>query len=305
MEITKLSVKATIATGQYQNIQPEIELTGSESPEKAAEVAMDYIKEMFTKYSEKGSLKENEVTISGTKKSFNEDIELQFDPIGHTYHYNGKRLTSATEETKKYYKDFDASAISSVSAKAWGVDANELEECWKSNGDLTASFGTLVHKALEHYTKYQAIGFTISKKKGLESNYVLPKHPFLRSIIEEYINIDDTPVEYEIVPEALITNVEKGLCGHADKIIILDKKKKVCNIGDFKININSEEISKELKAKEPFAELPANKLTKYQIQMSVYANMLQASGWVVNKLIVDVFEDKWVRYELPVLKVIN
>ena len=304
MEISKLSVKATIATGQYQNIQPEIELTGIDNIDGATEVAMSHIKDMFSKYSEKGSLKENEVTISGTKKSFNEDIELQFDPIAHTYHYEGTKLTSATEETKKYYKEFDSSAVSSISAKAWGVDAKELESLWKDNGDLTSGLGNLIHKALEHYIKYKSIGEVISKKKEIDYNYCIPKHPLLKSIIEEYIKIDkDT--KGEVISEVLITSIKNKLCGHADKIIILDKKNKICNVGDYKININSEEVSKDMKAKEPFAELPANKLTKYQIQMSIYANMLQASGWKVEKLIVDVYEDKWVRYELPILKVIN
>jgi hypothetical protein len=304
MQITKLSVKATIATGQYQNIQPEIELSGIDSVDKATDVAMSHIKEMFSKYSEKGSLKENEITISGTKRSFNEDIELQFDPIAHTYHYEGRKLISASEETKKYYKEFDSSAISSVSGKAWGVDSSELEKCWASNGDLTSQLGNVIHKSLEHYAKFQAIGQVISEKKGLDYNYVIPKHPVLKKIIEDYIKIDKDTVG-EIIPEALITNVEKGYCGHSDRIIILDKAKKICNVGDFKININSEEMSKDMKAKAPFSELPANKLTKYQIQMSIYANMLQASGWSVNKLIVDVYEDEWKRYELSVLKIIN
>ena len=39
--------------------------------------------------------------------------------------------------------------------------------------------------------------------------------------------------------------------------------------------------------------------------MSIYANMLQATGWNVTGLKVYVLEDTWKPFDLPVLNVIN
>jgi hypothetical protein len=302
MQINKIGIKATIATGQYQNIQPEIEISGC-SIEEGIAVGMGHIKDMFSKYSEKGPLSEKDtVQVTTTLKSFNEEAEVQFEPIAHTYHYKGKKLVSATEHKAKFYKEFDTENVSAAASKSWGVDQGEIKDLWEANGKLTADFGTIVHKTLEHYTRFVYLGDKVSKAKQQKENYALPKHPILRSIIEGFIAIDQSVGE--IIPEALITNVEKGFCGQSDRVVVLDKKNKVCDIEDYKININSEEISKDKKALAPFNELPANKLTEYQIQMSVYANMMQDSGWTVNKLVVYVYENEWKRYELPVLKVI-
>ena len=85
---------------------------------------------------------------------------------------------------------------------------------------------------------------------------------------------------------------------------LLDKKKKICRIQDYKINVNSEEIKSSDAPLGEFSKLPANKLTKYQLQMSFYANMLEKSGWKVEGLDVFVYEDNWIHHELEVLKVI-
>lgn len=302
MKLDKVGFKAVIPTGQYANIQPEIEFSDCTAGE-ATEVGMAYIKDLFARFSEKGALAEkSQVLEKMLKKSFNEDIEVNFEPIYHTYAHGVNPLVSATTYIHKFYKEFDAETISAVSAKSWGVEQQAVKDLWESNGDLTAAFGTVVHNALEHYDKFKSVGGDISKKKELEDNYAMPKHPILKAIIEGFISMNKT--EGTVVPEALITDIAGGFCGHADRILILDEKKKICRIQDYKVNINSEEITKGMKALAPFNKLPANKITKYQLQMSFYANMLQKSGWTVEGLDVFIYEDAWKHYELPVLKVI-
>lgn len=236
------------------------------------------------------------------KKSFNEDVYVAFNEYNHSYFYNEKKLENATTFISKFYKKFDAENISQASAKAWGVDQGELKDLWKSNAVLSGEFGTAIHKALEHYDKFQALGKKIQDKKSLPQNYALPKHPVLLSVIEGFLEINKT--EGEVIPEAMITDVKNGYCGTADRVVVVDKKNKVCDVEDYKININPEEEDTNLKPLQPFNELTPNKLTKYRLQMSFYANMLQKSGWTVRKLRVYVFEDSWKTYEFDVLKVI-
>lgn len=236
------------------------------------------------------------------KKSFNEDIQIIFDPLYHTYDWEGTKFVSATTYIKRFYKPFDSDKISEVSGRAWGVDKYVLADMWKQSGIIAADLGTVIHKALEHYFKFQEIGKKVSDKKGLDYNYAIPKHPILKRIVEEFIEIDTS--KGKVYTEALITSYKKQICGHVDYLEVVDEERKICRIKDYKVNIDSEIIDKYNKVLAPFDYLPANKLSKYQLQLSVYANMMQESGWTVEMLEVYVLEDQWRRYELPVLQII-
>jgi hypothetical protein len=108
-----------------------------------------------------------------------------------------------------------------------------------------------------------------------------------------------------VLTEVLITDIKNGLCGRTDRLVVLDWDKKICRVGDYKINVDASEIMSRHKALPPFNKLPMNKITKYQIQMSIYANMLQKSGWTVTGLDVYVYEDEWQYYPLEVLQVLD
>lgn len=237
------------------------------------------------------------------KKSFNEDnVEVYFEEIGHTYDYKGRKLTGITTFIKKFYKEFKVDMVAKSCAKSWGVQPQAVIDLWANNGKISSLFGTAIHNAIEYYELHKKLGRRISEAKEDEDNYALPKHPILKKIIQDFIAIN--PIQGAVYPEALITDTELGICGQADRVVVLDKEKKICRIGDYKINIESEVNKSDLKLPEPFSYLPPNKITKYQLQMSVYANMLEKSGWTVEGLDVYVLEDGWKYYSLPVLKVI-
>lgn len=304
MKIDKVKIGATIPTQAYGNIMPEIEISSDDGGEDLINAGMVVIKDLYKKYSEKGELLERiPLSVALEKKSFNEDVVIEFEPESHTYRHNGKILKGVTDYVKTFYKPFDADTISSILESQWGVPQSIIKKYWEVNGDLTSLFGDVVHKTLEHFEKFKDFGEIISSKKGDEKNYCLPKHPILRHIVEEFLKL---PMKQGTVfTEVLVSSMELGMCGQADRILVIDKDKKICRVQDYKVNIESEKIDKSLKAKEPFNSLPANKLTKYQIQMSIYANFLQRSGWSVEGLDVFVYEDNWKHFELPVLQVFN
>lgn len=301
MNIDKITVGAVIPTIQYGNLQPSIELSGVDAKE-GLDYALKHIKDVWAKYSEKGELNEKDVSYSVIKKSFNEDISISYDDFNHVYKYESKPLTSATSIIKKFYKEFNVNTVAMQCAKSWGVEKDVILSIWDSNRDLASSFGSMVHNALEHYHKFKAYGQIISETRGADSNYALPKHPLIRDIILSFEEINKE--EGDIVPEALLTDINSGYCGHADIVLVKDWDKKVCRVQDYKINVDSEVESSNEKALAPFDTLPSNKITKYQLQLSVYANMLQKSGWTVEGLDVFVYEEKWKHFPLTVLKII-
>ena len=305
MKIEKIKIGAVIPVQQYGNIQPEIEISSEDKGEDLIAVGMDVIKDLFSRYSEKGGLTEHDVVLSKlTKKSFNEDkVDIEFEPVNHTYNHNGKLLIGVTDYIKRFYKPFDEDTISSVLESKWGVPQQTIRELWKWNGEITSDLGTLIDRTLEYFDKFRETGELISSQKGEERNYALPKHPILTPIVEEFYKLIEGQ-KGKVKTQVLISDIESGICGQADRVLIIDEEKKICRIQDYKVNINAEEKDKSHKVLAPFDSLSPTKLSKYQLQTSIYANMMQKSGWVVEGIDIYVYESNWKHFELPVLKVI-
>jgi hypothetical protein len=234
-------------------------------------------------------------------KSFNEDVEIDFDPINHRYYYNGNRLISASSWKDAFYKPFDARAVATVCAKAWEVDADSICNMWDSNGKVAIALGNLIEKAIEHVDLYNAMGEQISKKKKGGENPAMPKHPILKDIVESFMALNVVPEGATLVPQVLVTDVKTLRMGVLDRLVVTGEKKG--RIQDYKVNIDAEVEDKKNKALAPFDKLPATKLTQYQLQMSYYADILKESGWTIEGLDALVLEDEWKVFPLEVLPI--
>jgi len=234
-------------------------------------------------------------------KSFNEPISLKFDPLAHKYTYQGKEFVSVTRYIKKWIREFDKERISGVYANSLGVTQKEVLDMWDSGGKIASDFGTVIHNALEHYEKHKKLGQIIQDKNDLDYSKALPNHPVLRGIVESFYRQELQVGEVET--EVLLTNVDKGICGYADRLRIENLDKKIAIIGDYKVNMGAEDIDKNITYLGQFATLPKNKMSKYQLQMSVYASLLQLSGWTVPYLEVFVYDGQWKTYKMDVLPI--
>lgn len=298
MQIKSYKLEATVPTTQFGNLRPTMVLEGSNWKEMK-EFALDEVKDLHSRFSETKLKETNLVSSESVRiKSFNEPgvvVDYKPNPV-HEYSFEGKKLRGATSIVSDFTKPFDAQVISKNCEASWKVEAEAIQGMWKSNGNVSSDFGTAIHEALEHYFNYKAIGETIQKNTDKEDNPALPKHPLLKRIIQEFEEINK--FKGEVLQEVLVTDVKNGRCGQIDRLVILDKEKKVCCVQDYKVNVGAEEITSSGKLKAPYNELPANKLSKYQLQMSVYAKMLENSGWTVDGLSAYVLEEGWKHYEL-------
>jgi len=298
MKIKNYKLKATIPTCSYGNLQPEIEVDSTDI-DKASEFALDHIKELHSRFSD-APLKETTQQVSEVVKleSFNEDLTIEFDKNKHTY----EDYISGSVYASKFYKKFDGKSIAKNCEKSWGVPAQDIQDLWSSNAKVATDFGTIIHRTLEHYFNYESIASKISKARDDDENKAMPKHPILKSIIEGFTIIDK--FEGEIMTEVFVTDKKNKRCGQIDRLLILDKEKKVCRVQDYKVNIGAEEESSNMKAMKPYDELPPNKLTKCQIQLSFYADILEQTGWTVEGLDAFYLEDEWKHYSLDKLDII-
>lgn len=227
-------------------------------------------------------------------KSFNEKgIEILFNTRDHIYTYNGTVLKSATTFIKEFEDQFDSERISASCSNKWDESQDEILTMWNSNGEVAALFGTAIHAVLEHFFTHKKLGARIQKVAGKDKNAAMPNHPFLQQLIN---SLETVRVDGDCYQEVCISCVKKGICGLVDDLYVVDRKKKICRIRDYKITFDILVDKKEMKA--PFGYLGSNKLAKNFLQLSFYAYLMTVSGWTVEGIDIFNWNGDWKKHTL-------
>lgn len=276
----KYKLTAVIPTTSYGNLQPSVEMEG-ENLAELKETSFEHIKEVWKQYGEKpmtdnfaGGVELD--TFTGETIVYNDATHKYFDT-------KGNMLISGSEYAKTFTKPFNKEMLLPKTATAWKVSKDDLEEIWDLSGKVSTEYGTALHHALEIYHRFKDVGAKIQEAKKLEDNYVLAKLPPVRAAVLEFEEKFGLNAELEV----LVSDVKNLRAGRIDRLEILDEKKKVCRIGDFKTNY----------------EMTDKKLETYQHQLSFYAGILQEHGWTVEGLDVYHYSDGWTKHSLEVLPI--
>ncbi|MFK5981424.1 MAG: hypothetical protein QM499_00805 [Flavobacteriaceae bacterium] len=233
--------------------------------------------------------------------SFNEEgVVINFDEKPHTYTFEGRILKGATTFIQRYIKPFDDFMVGR-SSKSWGIEPKTIKNAWKLAGNLAATFGTAIHSSLEFEDLYRSF-----YKKSGDRCFTI-KHPTIKRIVEEFFELNKRlGIEGEIIPEALVSDVENDICGLADRIIITDRANKICEIADYKVNHSFDKKGQVSFVNLPKQlELPTTKLSKLALQLNFHQRMLEKSGWTVTALHGFIYTDKWEYYLVTELSGFN
>ena len=236
-------------------------------------------------------------------KSFNEDgVIINFNEETHTYTYKNRILKGATTTIKKFIEKFDKDNILPQCEKYWKIDRKIIKSAWELNRDITAGFGTSIHKMIEFNTLYKDY-----RKPKDNSRCFKIKHPILNAILDEFEELYDTlNIKGDIIAEALVSDVENDICGLADMLIVTDWDNKICELVDFKVNIEfDKKNSVQFKNIPTYLGFTGSKLDKLALQLRVHQQMLKQSGWTVVGLHAMVFENKWKHYNVKDISKFN
>lgn len=271
----KYTLESTIPTMEYGNIRQTVEMDSPEQEEEAVSI----IKGLWNRFGEKG-LKDR--SDGGVKVETFTGETILWNESTHTYtDLAGNILLSGSKYADEHSPKFDLDMMAPKTAKAWDVSESELREIWKFNGDISTSWGTAIHKALELYHRFNGVGGQIQNQKELDNNYVLPKNTTLLTIVNSFIE----KYGAKALPEVLVSDVANKRAGTIDRLEILSDGH--CRIGDYKTNVDMDDKKK----------------LKYQKQLSFYAHILMAKGWGVEGL--DLYwlnqDNEWEHSELEVL----
>ena len=228
-------------------------------------------------------------------QSFNENIILDFNVEEHTYHHEGVQFLSASTFVKKYEQDFDKERISLAMSQSCNVPQADILQMWEDNGKSASTFGTAMHLVLENYFKNEKTGCMVQGAKGKEYNAAMPKHPVLRNLI---LTAKEITPDIESVQEACVSLKKDKICGLIDNLLIVDSKKKICRVTDYKITADILVHAQSNKLDAPFTYLGDTKVAKYIVQLGFYSYLLQSSGWKVQGIDILNWDGAWTVHSL-------
>ena len=271
MKIKELTISATIPTQQYANIQPSITVEVEDNYEAAQALAIAKIQELSTRFAEPGK-----ALVDGSRAIITDIFgqKIYFDSQSHTYTNNkGQVYLSGSQYAKRFESEFNADAIAQKMAEKSGVEKQLILDAWKAKADVSAGFGTAIHKALENYAKYKEMASILDKP------YDLHDHPIISKCVKEFYKDHEDEVA---LSEAMVIDHERRLAGTIDRLLLIDKEKKICRVQDFKTN----------------SVIDKKKLEGYAHQLSFYASILQAKGWTIEGLDIFHWNGKWSTHQL-------
>ena len=189
--------------------------------------------------------------------------EIVFEPIQHTYTYTktGEKLTSVSHLIHNYVKPFDESGflLRKCAAKE-GVSVDTLRDRWDKKRNDACDRGHLWHEQIE--------SFLISGKISDGPD---------KDIVKKVKN--NIKFEGIIYPEVLVYSTDLMICGTADIVEFFPKSNELI-IKDWKTNEN---LYKKCynKLLYPLNYLKDDQITKYSLQLSTYAYLLELRGYTV------------------------
>lgn len=253
------------------------------------------------------------VEANGSKKSepktvnsvlLGKSIEVQ-EKNGHV---SLEGYLSGSRFPAQFYAEFDEkqnlqrmvdSYFPGVSEKEAEKIKEALLEMWGTNGTASTSFGTAIHAALENYDKNHELGQKVrnyakkpTKKdpEGVKSpNKAFNRNPILKKIVDDFQKRFGG--DYIRFNEEFIWDKGLKLCGSVDRIKVVDLKRRIIRIQDYKTDADIHEKKYQL-TDSIFYDLTQGKdatmgkelLDYHWLQLSFYAFILQRAGWTVEGL---------------------
>lgn len=274
-----------------ESITATIPVSGQSYTDLRPTISAETIEEYREQLAEVGRLAGNEAFVNrmsqnraGKVKIVTEQGDLFFDPIAHTYEdADGNQFMTGSTWAKQFEKPFDPQTIAPKVAEKKLSTADKVIEGWNLKSEVSLSYGTTVHKALECGIKYDE----------------LPNNPHLATLVQDYL---DMTHEDEQVSELFVVDFTNRMCGTID--VLVNKGNKRVIIRDFKTGDIYKKITLTPEAKELWPDLESKMVSLYQLQLSFYAHILTSQKYTVEALeLWAESAEAWQVVKLPVLDI--
>jgi hypothetical protein len=338
-EVPVQIVLSTITGGNGKSFGINIELQYNEAPkevkkpavvedakpvEKPTKAQMQSVLAYLTQVVDASGVKKTVEPTTYNSVLLGKNIEID-EVNGH------KRLEgflSGSKFPEQFYAEFDKTEIlKAIQNKHKLTDAQveQIKAMWDINSQISTNFGNSIHFAMENYDRNFELGDKIKSVKEFKTkppvigaNKALNRNPLMKKIVESFHELFGG--DYIRFNEEFVWEKGLKLCGSIDRIKVVDMKKRIIRIQDFKTDADIHETKYQL-VDSPFYALTqgtAPKLGKelldyHWLQLSFYAFILQRAGWTVEGL--DIYwvngeklangENPWEEFSHEVIDITN
>lgn len=274
-----------------ESITATIPVTGQSYTDLRPTISAESIEEYRSQLAEVGRLAGNDAFVNrmeqnraGKIKVATDDGALYLDPSTHIYEDEaGNVFSTGSTWAGQFEKPFDPQLIAPKVAEKKLITADKVIEGWNLKSEVSLSYGTTVHKALECGIKYDE----------------LPNNPHLATLVQDYL---DMTHDEDQASEVFVADIENKMCGTID--VLVNKGNKHVIIRDFKTGDIYKKATLTDQAKELWPELENKIVSIYQLQLSFYAHILTNKGYKVDGLeIYAEAAEAWQVVKLPVLDI--
>lgn len=176
-----------------------------------------------------------------------------FNESDHTYTKDGKSYLSGSTFAHMFEKDFPRDAIAQKVSDKNNVPVERVLEGWDAKGEISLKYGTLIHKCMETFIKYNE----------------LPSNEYLKNIVEDWTEQNDHKT---FQSEVFVQDDAHQLCGVIDLI-------QGAAILDFKTGDIHQKIQHTLGK-----DWPNDRLSLYTLQLNFYKYIVEQNGGKIKEL---------------------
>lgn len=276
-KLIKYSMTAVVPVAQYANLQPTVEVE-AETLKEAEDMVLPYIENFFNAYFQKDKIGKKPV-VNTVSSSPSTSRVLIKDIFGNEIYYDDSKHEYTNEKGEVYlsgsvYADeekFDEERWSKEFVDIYGldkIDAQRIKDMWSVNKNVSTSFGTALHAAIELYGKYHKLAnvidmnVTTGERKKLDAkttkNSALSKLPYFKDAVNKFFT--EERLKEKALYEVFVVDHKNKRAGQIDRLIIHENGE--YSVRDVKTNY------KILKKER----------TGYGKQLSFYADIIVANG---------------------------
>lgn len=252
MKIESAQFVIPVSGLSYTDVRPVITGDNWEDILRGAETVAKSVGNI--KLYERLSGQENTLTAPLTSSQSIIGDGVLFDEHEHTYIKDGKQYLSGSTFAHLFEKEFPREAIASKVAAKNGVEKETVLEGWDAKGEISLQYGTLIHKCIEVYCKYNE----------------LPNNEYLKGIVQDWAEVfKDDAIDFN---ELFVQDDDHRLCGIIDAMG--DN-----TLYDWKTGDIHQKVQNTI-------GMPQDRLSLYTLQLNFYKYIVERNGEKANKLVI-------------------
>lgn len=252
MKIESAQFVIPVSGLSYTDVRPVITGDNWEDILRGAETVAKSVGNI--KLYERLSRQENTLTAPLTSSQSIIGDGVLFDEHEHTYTKDGKQYLSGSTFAHLFEKEFPREAIASKVAAKNGTEKETVLEGWDAKGEISLQYGTLIHKCIEVYCKYDE----------------LPNNEYLKGIVQDWAEVfKDDAIDSN---ELFVQDDDHRLCGIIDAM-------GGNTLYDWKTGDIHQKVQNTI-------GMPQDRLSLYTLQLNFYKYIVERNGGKVNKLVI-------------------